>query len=68
MKKVMCVTLQGFGPCNRDWLALNVFLALCYCNMDYYDVSLEILDVYLQVCHDHMTSLAYVVVVTCTTI
>ncbi|KAG0570720.1 hypothetical protein KC19_6G183100 [Ceratodon purpureus] len=34
---------------NRDWLALNVFVALCYCNMDYYDVSLEILDVYLQV-------------------
>lgn len=37
-------------------MALNVFVALCYCNMDYYDVSLEILDAYLQVCHRHITS------------
>lgn len=37
------------GPCCRDWLALNVYVALCYCNLDYYDVSLEILDAYLQV-------------------
>ncbi|CAM6071431.1 unnamed protein product [Sphagnum tenellum] len=34
---------------NRDWLALNVYIALCYCNLDYYDVSLEVLDEYLQV-------------------
>eukprot|EP00245_Coleochaete_scutata_P005787 TRINITY_DN19656_c0_g1_i1.p1 TRINITY_DN19656_c0_g1~~TRINITY_DN19656_c0_g1_i1.p1 ORF type:complete len:569 (+),score=123.54 TRINITY_DN19656_c0_g1_i1:455-2161(+) len=33
---------------NRDWLALNVYVALCYYNLDYYDVSLEILAVYLQ--------------------
>jgi hypothetical protein len=27
---------------------LNVYVALCYCKLDYYDVSLEILQVYLQ--------------------
>jgi intraflagellar transport protein 56 len=34
---------------NREFLALNVYVALCYCKLDYYDVSLEILAVYLQV-------------------
>ena len=34
---------------NRDDLALNVFVAMCYYKLDYYDVSLEILAVYLQV-------------------
>ena len=33
---------------NREFLALNVFVALCYSKLDYYDVSLEILGVYLQ--------------------
>jgi len=33
---------------NREFLALNVYVALCYCKLDYYDVSLEILAVYLQ--------------------
>ncbi|GBG77774.1 hypothetical protein CBR_g24221 [Chara braunii] len=33
---------------HRDYLALNVYVALCYCKLDYYDVSLEILAVYLQ--------------------
>ena len=33
---------------NRDDLALNVYIALCYYKLDYYDVSLEILAVYLQ--------------------
>jgi len=33
---------------NREYLALNVYVALCYCKLDYYDVSLEILAVYLQ--------------------
>jgi len=56
INKVLCVTVGGFWPCNRDWLALNVFLALCYCNLDNNDASLEILDAYLQVCHGHMTS------------
>eukprot|EP00667_Euglena_gracilis_P006319 EG_transcript_6370 len=33
---------------NRDYLALNVYVALCYYKLDYYDVSLEVLNVYLQ--------------------
>ncbi|CAM9679713.1 unnamed protein product [Chrysoparadoxa australica] len=33
---------------NRDDLALNVYVALCYYKLDYYDVSSEILAVYLQ--------------------
>lgn len=33
---------------NRDDLALNVYVAMCYYKLDYYDVSLEILGVYLQ--------------------
>ena len=35
---------------NREDLALNVYVAMCYYKLDYYDVSLEILAVYLQVC------------------
>merc|ERR1712137_1328227 len=34
----------------RDYLALQVYVALCYYKLDYYDVSLEILAPYLQ-CH-----------------
>ena len=33
---------------NREYLALNVYVALCYYKLDYYEVSLEILGVYLQ--------------------
>ncbi|KAF5829604.1 hypothetical protein DUNSADRAFT_15855 [Dunaliella salina] len=33
---------------NREFLALNVYVALCYCKLDYYDVSMEILQVYLD--------------------
>ena len=33
---------------NREAIALNVYVALCYYKLDYYDVSLEILQVYLQ--------------------
>ena len=33
---------------NRDDLALNVYVAMCYYKLDYYDVSLEILAVYLH--------------------
>lgn len=31
----------------RDLLAINVYLALCYYKMDYYDISQEVLDIYL---------------------
>ena len=34
---------------NRDYTALNCYVALCYYKLDYYDVSLEILAAYIQV-------------------
>ncbi|KAM3835880.1 intraflagellar transport protein 56-like [Diretmus argenteus] len=33
---------------NRSYLALNVYVALCYYKMDYYEVSQQVLAVYLQ--------------------
>lgn len=33
---------------NRENLALNVYVALCYYKLDYYDVSQEVLGVYLN--------------------
>ena len=33
---------------SRDDVALNVYVAMCYYKLDYYDVSLEILQVYLH--------------------
>ncbi|KAJ7397246.1 Intraflagellar transport protein 56 [Pitangus sulphuratus] len=33
---------------NREYLALNVYVALCYYKLDYYDISQEVLAVYLQ--------------------
>ncbi|XP_073975362.1 tetratricopeptide repeat domain 26 isoform X2 [Rhodnius prolixus] len=33
---------------NRSFLALNVYVALCYYKLDYYDVSQEVLATYLQ--------------------
>ena len=38
---------------NREDFALNVYVAMCYYKLDYYDVSLEILAVYL---HSHPES------------
>jgi intraflagellar transport protein 56 len=35
-------------PACREYLALNVYVALCYYKLDYYDVSQEVLAVYLQ--------------------
>merc|ERR1719158_214115 len=32
---------------NREHLALNVYIALCYYKLDYHDVALEILQTYL---------------------
>ena len=32
---------------NKDFTALNVYVALCYYKLDYYDVSLEVLSSYL---------------------
>lgn len=33
---------------RREFLALNVYIALCYYKLDYYDVSHEVLNVYLH--------------------
>jgi intraflagellar transport protein 56 len=33
---------------HREYLALNVYVALCYYKLDYYDVSQEVLATYLQ--------------------
>ena len=33
---------------NREFMAINVYVALCYYKLDYYDVSLEILSTYIQ--------------------
>ena len=33
---------------NHTVVAINVYLALCYYKLEYYDVSLELLDVYLK--------------------
>jgi intraflagellar transport protein 56 len=42
---------------NREFLALNVYVAMCYYRLDYYDVSLEILQVYLQHYPDSVTAI-----------
>ncbi|XP_027838201.1 intraflagellar transport protein 56 isoform X4 [Aphis gossypii] len=39
---------------NRHFLALNVYMALCYYKLDFYDVSQEILDVYMKKYPDSM--------------
>lgn len=41
---------------NRNFLALNVYLALCYYKLDYYDVSLEVLTLYLNQYPDSATA------------
>ena len=33
---------------NRKYVALNVYVALCYYKLDYYDLSEEVLSSYLQ--------------------
>ena len=33
---------------HRDFFALNVYLGLCYSKLDYFDVSSEIVESYLQ--------------------
>ncbi len=41
---------------HRDYIALNVYVALCYYKLDYYDVSQEVLAVYLQQFPDSVTA------------
>ncbi|OXU24601.1 hypothetical protein TSAR_003575 [Trichomalopsis sarcophagae] len=42
---------------NRDYLALNVYVALCYYKLDYYDVAQDVLQVYLQKYPDSATAI-----------
>ncbi|KAJ3301941.1 Intraflagellar transport protein 56 [Kappamyces sp. JEL0829] len=42
---------------NRDFLAINVYVAMCYYKLDYYDVSQEVLSVYLQHYPDSVTAI-----------
>ncbi|XP_071774586.2 intraflagellar transport protein 56-like [Centroberyx gerrardi] len=42
---------------NRNYLALNVYVALCYYKMDYYEVSQQVLAVYLQSVPDSTVAL-----------
>ena len=41
---------------NKDFSAINIYVALCYYKLDYYDVSLEILAVYLGLHPDSIVS------------
>ncbi|MFH4980015.1 hypothetical protein AB6A40_006724 [Gnathostoma spinigerum] len=41
---------------NKTFIALNVYLALCYYRLDYYDVSLEVLQNYLNEYPDSATA------------
>ena len=42
---------------NKDWHAINIYVALCYYKMDYYDASLEILSVYLGLYPDSIVGI-----------
>jgi intraflagellar transport protein 56 len=42
---------------NRDDIALNVYVAMCYYKLDYYDVSLEIMQAYLQAYPDSVVAI-----------
>lgn len=33
---------------NRDYVAMNVYMAMCYYKLDYYDTSLDLLSLYLN--------------------
>lgn len=44
----MSSKLLHLASSRRDFLALKVYVALCYYKLNYYDVSQEVLAVYLQ--------------------
>lgn len=47
-------TISTYYYTYRNYLALNVYMALCYYKLDFYDVSQEILDVYIKKYPDSM--------------
>lgn len=42
---------------NKDYHAINIYVALCYYKMDYYEVSMEFLAAYLKVYPDSIVSI-----------
>lgn len=42
---------------NREHLALNVYIAMCYYKLDFFDVSQEVLSVYIQSYPDSTTAI-----------
>lgn len=42
------IDINNFFFNFRDLIALNVYVALCYYKLDYYDISQEVLDLYLS--------------------
>eukprot|EP01079_Euglenida_sp_SAG-EU17-18_P006181 gene6181-6018_t len=45
---VACLSLRS-TPNYSAYLALNVYVALCYFKLEYFDVSLDVLNIYLDV-------------------
>lgn len=41
---------------NREYVALNVYISLCYYKLDFFDISQEVLNVYLQQYPDSITA------------
>ena len=41
---------------NRDYTAINVYIAMCYYKLDYFDVSQEVLGTYLSNCPNSVTA------------
>lgn len=42
---------------NKDMIALHVYIALCYYKLDFYDVSQEVLSIYLQKNQDSLIAI-----------
>ena len=42
---------------NKDIVALHVYIALCYYKLDFYDVSQEVLSIYLQKNQDSLIAI-----------
>lgn len=42
---------------TREYVALNVYVAACYYKLDYYDISVEVLNAYLQTYNNSATAI-----------
>ncbi len=43
---------------NHDDIVLNVYMTMCYYKLEYYDASLEVLSIYLQVVPDSFSAIS----------